>query len=99
MLLIISLIATALAVARISRLIAIDQITLPIRQWVLKRSGDNGWFTFLIHCPYCASVWVGAAASPLWWFFGDKAWFLIPAIALAFAQVTSLTTKIEQGDR
>ena len=81
-----SLLMTAMAVVRATRVITTDAVALPLRRWVQQRSGDTGWFTFLIHCKYCTSVWIAAAAAPLWWFFHNDAGFLIPVIAGAFAQ-------------
>lgn len=102
MILALSFLVTALAVARVTRLIVSDVIANPIRLAILKRSGDTGKLTFLFHCPYCFSVWVGFVASPLWWavtglpWGGARPWFFIPAIAMAFAQVTSFTTAIDK---
>jgi hypothetical protein len=90
-----TLVITALAVMRVTRLIVLDQITMPFRAWLLTRNGETGWFTFLFHCPLCASVWVGAAVAPLYWFFGRSAWFLIPALALAFSQVVVMINRAD----
>lgn len=63
-----SLVLTSLAVARVTRLIYSDYISMPIRQWVMKRNGEEGWWTFGIHCPKCVSVWVAAPAAAIWQF-------------------------------
>lgn len=102
MILALSLLVTALAVARVTRLIVTDSITIKARMIILKRSGDTGWLTMLFHCPYCMSVWVGFIAAPLWWavvglpWISFRALFFIPALAMAFAQVTSFTTAIDK---
>lgn len=90
-----TLVITALAVMRITRIVALDKITIPIRRWVLEKNGDTGNWTFLIHCPLCVSFWVGAVVAPLYWFFGRSPWFLIPALALAFAQLVIMVHKAE----
>jgi hypothetical protein len=36
-------------------------------------------------------MWVSLIAAPLVWFWGDSPVMLIPAIALAFSQVTGAT--------
>lgn len=90
------LLITALAVARLTRIITTDRIALPIRQYVLAKNGDDGWFTFLIHCKYCASVWIAAGTAPLYWYFGRSPWFLIPAVALAFAEFIVFTAKLDE---
>lgn len=86
----------ALAVARVTGLIQADSITEDARDaligWLDDRPKTLGAFiTDLIQCPWCVSVWVGFIAAPLIWFFGDSPVMLIPAIALAFSQVTGMT--------
>lgn len=43
---------------------------------------------YLITCPWCASIYVGAVAAPLWYWLGSSPWLLVPAAALAFSYVT-----------
>lgn len=51
----------ALAVARIVRLIQVDEIPVgALRERVLDRHGDKLWAE-LLRCPWCLSVHVGAA--------------------------------------
>jgi hypothetical protein len=90
-----TLVITALAVMRVTRLVVLDQITNPIRMWIISKNGETGWFSYLIHCPICASVWIGGVAAPLYWFYGRNAWFLIPAIALAFSQLVIAVNRAE----
>jgi hypothetical protein len=45
---------------------------------------------YLVACPWCVSIYVGAAAAPLVWFWGSSPWLAIPALALAFSQATGL---------
>jgi len=91
-----SLLIVALAVMRLTRIVTTDVIALPFRKWVLNRSGDLGWWTMLVHCRYCASVWIGAAAAPAYWFYGGSAWVMVPAIALAFSECIVLTAKLDE---
>lgn len=86
----------ALAVARVTGLITADTITEPIRDriigWLDDTEGSSGaWFASLIQCPWCAGMWVSLLAAPLVWFWGDSPVMLIPAVALAFSQVTGAT--------
>jgi hypothetical protein len=86
----------ALAVARVTGLIYADTITEPLRDrligWLDDRPATLGAFiAALIQCPWCAGMWVSLAAAPLVWFWGDSPVMLIPAIALAFSQVTGAT--------
>lgn len=61
---VISLIVGALAVARLTRLLVQDQITVRYRQWVVKRWGENSMPSYLVHCPWCTSIWVAAVVMP-----------------------------------
>ena len=51
-----------LAVSRITRLITEDEITRPIREAIVGRKPE-GQLAYLITCPLCVSVWVGAAVA------------------------------------
>lgn len=49
-----------LATYRVSRLIALDAfppVAVP-RDWVLRKLGDEHWFSYLITCMWCVSVYV-----------------------------------------
>ncbi|HSX22677.1 MAG TPA: DUF1360 domain-containing protein [Gaiellaceae bacterium] len=52
-----------LATYRVTRLITTDEITRPAREALVKRLESRGHhkLTYLLQCPYCVSVWVGAA--------------------------------------
>lgn len=43
---------------------------------------------YLVVCPWCVSTWTGAVVAPLAWYWGDRPWLLLPALALAFSHVT-----------
>jgi hypothetical protein len=85
-----------LAVARVTGLIVADSITEDVRDAVLGWLDDRpktlgSYLATLITCPWCAGMWVALIASPLVWFYGDSPFMLIPAVALAFSQVTGMT--------
>jgi hypothetical protein len=89
----------ALAVARVTGLIVADAITEPARDaligWLDDRPATLGSFVAaLIQCPWCAGMWVSLVAAPLVWFWGDSPVMLIPALALAFSQVTGATANL-----
>jgi hypothetical protein len=93
------LLVYALAVARVTGLIWADSITEDARDaligWLDDRPKTLGsYLADLITCPWCASIWVAFIASPLIWFWGDSPAMLIPAIALAFSQVTGMTNSL-----
>ena len=50
------------AVVRVTRLLTVDQLFDGWRSFWLDRYGVNA-FVYLIHCPWCLSVWIGAAAA------------------------------------
>jgi len=92
----VSLVLLLLAVARLTRLVVTDQIGLPIRQWVLVRSGDQGWWTYAIHCPWCVGMWFSLVASPLWYYFRHNPVFLMLCVALALSQAVGLLFKVDK---
>jgi hypothetical protein len=86
----------ALAVARVTGLIYADTITEPLRDrligWLDDRPATLGAFiAALIQCPWCVSIWLGALAAPLVWFWGDSPVMLILGLWLALSQVTGMT--------
>jgi uncharacterized protein DUF1360 len=85
-----------LAVMRVVGLIQADSITEDARDaflgWLDDRPKTLGAFVAdLIQCPWCVSIWVGAVAAPLVWFWGGHPVMLIPALMLAFSQVTGMS--------
>lgn len=93
------LLVYALAVARVTGLIVSDAITEPVRDWIVVRLDDRPAtlgeaISTLITCPWCAGMWVSLVAAPLVWFAGDSSVMLIPALALAFSQVTGMIASV-----
>lgn len=88
--------ALTFAVARVTRLIVDDKISLPIRQWVLRRSGEDGWFFYLVSCPWCMGVWVAAAMTAIT-FLDPFPWQTWEAtlVFLAVAQLASTILTFE----
>jgi hypothetical protein len=83
-----TLIVLMFAVARVTRLIVDDKISLPLRQWVLRKSGEDGWFFYLVTCPWCMGVWVAAAMTTTTYLWQSKIWATMLSL-LAVAQVAS----------
>lgn len=86
----------ALAVARVTGLIVADSITEPARDAIIAKLDDRpatlgAFLAALIQCPWCAGMWVSLIAAPLVWFWGDSPIMLVPALALAFSQITGMT--------
>lgn len=93
-----TLLLLILAVARLTRLVVSDKISIPFKQWVMKRSGDFGWWTFAVHCPWCVGMWFSLGAAPLWYFFGHNPIFIVICLALAASHAVGLLAKLDKGD-
>jgi len=89
------------ATVRLTRLFAFDLITFPIRDWVGARTEDTrsapSWkgrfFAFvddMITCPWCLSIWMGTAVAAAAWFYGQTAWFMVPALLLTASQAAGM---------
>lgn len=61
----ITLALLTLATTRATRIITADKIADPFRKWVVHRNGADGWWSFLIHCPWCTGWWLAAPAAAL----------------------------------
>lgn len=59
-------------------------------QRVQEQDAEPPLLVYLVTCPWCVSIYVGAVAAPLIWFWGSSPWLAIPALALALSQVTGL---------
>lgn len=55
---------------------------------VSRSSLDTPLAVYLLGCPWCVSIWVGAVAAPLAYFWGSGPWLFVPALALAFSYFT-----------
>jgi hypothetical protein len=86
-----------LSCASLTRLVVADSLTLGFRRWVVDRFGEDSNWTTLVHCPWCASMWIGVphvAAWGLltlpwqWW------WLMVPA-ALAMRYLVGLLSRLE----
>lgn len=94
------LLLTTVAVARATRLVVVDKIFEPFRTWLVSKAGAEAWVTYLLHCPYCLSMWVAAVAVPIVWFTAGAsdtlhltAWVGIPVTWLAVSYGAALITK------
>lgn len=96
--LVLVLVVAVLAVARLSRLIAEDQITIGLRQQIVRRFGTEAFLTKLVHCaPWCMSMWFAILmpVAVLW----PNRWILavlsVPAGSMAAAIILSLLDREE----
>lgn len=83
-----TLLLTALATARLTRLITTDRITRTPRVWALRKLPDGHLLAYLVICDWCVSVYVGAATAAAWWAWGDQHAFTAATAALAFSHIT-----------
>jgi hypothetical protein len=90
----VALVVIALAVVRLTGLVIEDEVTEPIREWVLDRVPDDGKLAYLITCPWCVSIYLGAVAAPLAWWHSDNPAVMLVAIALAMSQISGMTSSI-----
>jgi hypothetical protein len=47
-----------LATYRATKLVIDDEITAEIREKVLEKLGDHPKLSYLLHCPWCVSIWL-----------------------------------------
>ena len=92
------MVVAVLAVARLSRLIADDKITVGLRQRIVKRFGPNSLISELVHCaPWCMSMWFSAVmpVAVIW----PNQWVLavlsIPAGSMVAAMILQLVDQKE----
>jgi hypothetical protein len=62
---VVSLVVAALAVARIARLLTEDFLTVGYRRWVVTRWGPESKMSYLVHCPWCTSIWIALPIMPV----------------------------------
>ena len=82
---VLSLVVGALAVARLSRLLTTDRLTIAYRRFFVNKYGTNSMPSYLVHCDWCTSMWLAipimpvAALFPYPWVIGILA---VPAASL-----------------
>lgn len=91
-----ALFLTLLAVARVTRLVNSDRITEAPRNAVLRRLDPEGLAAYLVVCPWCVSVYVGAAGGAAWWAWGDTLIYTATVLALAASHVAGLLAGLER---
>lgn len=84
----VSLVVAVLATYRLTRLVVQDYLTEGPRRWVQAHTGEK--IAYLAGCPWCASVWVGAAVSAAVTFWPTNRVVLAGLLALAASGATGL---------
>lgn len=54
-----------LMVARLTRLLVEDRLTVGYRRWVVKKYGKDSLAAYFVHCPWCMSMWISPLAVPV----------------------------------
>lgn len=89
---VLSLVVGVLAVARLSRLLTTDRLTIGYRRWVVNKWGADSMPSYLAHCDWCTSMWLAvpimpvAALYPFTWVIGILA---VPAASLVAGLILS----------
>lgn len=94
--LVLTLIAATLTVARLARLVAQDKITVGFRRAIINRFGPDGKISQLVHCaPWCMSVWFSVLmpVAVFWHNQWTLAAFAIPAGSMAAALILRLADR------
>lgn len=92
---VLALVVGVLAVARLTRLVVLDRVTVGLRRRVVNKWGEDSAQSYFIHCPWCVSMWVAppvmvvAALFPYPWVVGLLA---IPAAS----HITGLLANLEE---
>lgn len=81
-----------LAVARLTRIIVDDSISIPFRNWIeYKEAGKDGHvpiisLTTLVNCSWCAGFWMAVlvAGSTALWGNGDWLWWIWLGLAASY---------------
>lgn len=82
----------ALATYRLTRLVTADQITMPLRTWVLDR---NQWLGYLVTCDWCFSMWVAPWVTALAMFHVEHRAVELGLFALSLSALTGFASVIE----
>lgn len=83
-------------VLRVTRLTVQDTLTDGPALAFVNFWGRRGWlrmqwfFSKLLTCPWCASVWWAGFFSPIGFYFGDTDLFVISGVAAAASYVTGI---------
>ncbi len=76
---------TVVAVARLTRLVAVDYLTEPVRRWAQARVPER--VAYLLGCSWCASIWVGFPVAWVVVAHQDQMAVMVVLLALAGSQV------------
>jgi hypothetical protein len=89
----------ALATYRLTKLIRDDKITEDLRNFVFERYGepDDHKVSYLVTCPWCLSIYFGAAVSSVRIIFPNSKLVSAGIEALAFSALTGMLVEREEA--
>jgi hypothetical protein len=89
-----------LALARVTRLLAVDEVTDFIRVAVYSRWGEDSKAGYFSRCPWCQSIWLGFASCWVVFLLTDLfSWWMYPVVALAASYLVGLmASNLEPDD-
>ena len=86
-------------IVRVTRLLVADQISYRPRAAIVVKLGPEHALSYFVTCPWCVSVWVGAAVGALAYYFGDHPAFYIAGLAAAGSMAAGYSaTHLEPGE-
>lgn len=62
---VLSLVVGVLAVARLSRLLTTDRLTIAYRRFIVNKWGNDSMPSYLAHCDWCTSMWLAILIMPM----------------------------------
>lgn len=85
-----SLLLTLGAVARVTRLVNRDVLLDKPRAWLLRRlvAGGHDQLAYLVVCPWCLSMYIGAAFAGAWSAWGSHTAYMAVCLALTASYAT-----------
>lgn len=93
------------AAVRVTRLIVVDKLSEPLRQFLLKKLGAENWVTYLFFCPWCMGFWVSLAAAwlacehtQLSEYIPFPAWLSVPLVALGMSYIVGWVLTREDAE-
>jgi len=92
---VLTVIMAMLAVTRITRLVTTDQLTVRLRQLVVRRWHEESWQVYLVHCDWCSSMWVALLVMPATVLLAGGSWLLAVLSVPAASYVTGFLVSKE----
>jgi hypothetical protein len=98
------IIVVLLAVARVTRLVAADEVTRGLRETIAQWLREGSPLVYLLYCRWCLSIWIAFPSAGVWWALSTAPrwsghwWVDVPTVALALSHATGLLVHAEPED-